>query len=68
MAKTRRAYCEENSSQRIAPPGETVVRCGWCGMVMLEEEQAVQQQTELCSECVVILRHVDWRKLVDSKE
>jgi hypothetical protein len=40
-------------------------RCGLCGLLPLPDDQALDADRELCGACAVILKDVDWRRLVN---
>ncbi len=40
-------------------------RCGWCGLLPLPDDQALDKERELCGACLAILKDVDWRRLLN---
>ena len=48
-----------------ASPARGAHRCGWCGLLPLPEDRASVADERLCGACLAILRHVDWRKLLN---
>ena len=44
-----------------------VLRCGWCGLRMAEED-VVSLQRRLCHACFDILGHVDWVSILSRQK